>query len=115
MTAYFSWAFNYPVACFLFLETAFVTDPVLHFAPLVFTTGNANHFIATAPQGYFTATFRTAAMCIFGFQEPYTVFEPEGLIGQCTYRTNVNNVTYKVVIERFLNVSSDLGMVAQIE
>src|SRR5688500_9272472 len=54
-------------------------------------------------------------MRIYRFQEPYAVFETESFIGQCAYRTNVDDVTDKVVIERFLDVGCDLGMVAAIE
>src|SRR5689334_18235213 len=81
MMAYLSRSINYPVTCFLFLETAVVTDPVVQFTPLVFTAGYAEDFITPVPQGYFTGTFRAITVCINRFQEPYAVLEAEGLIG----------------------------------
>src|SRR5690606_4080766 len=92
-----------------------ITDPVMHFAPLVFATGNAKYLIAAIPQGHLAGAFGTIAVCIHGFQEPYTVFEAEGLIGKRTHRAHINHVADEIVIERFLDIGGNLSMIATIE
>src|SRR5688500_3488055 len=64
MTAHFRRTIYHPITCFLFLETAFVTDPVLHFTPLVFARRNAKHLISTVPQRNLARTFGAIAVRI---------------------------------------------------
>src|SRR5436190_18111968 len=47
--------------------------------------------------------------------EPHTVFEPECLIGKRTYRANIYNISYKVVVQRFIEESADLCMIAALQ
>jgi hypothetical protein len=78
-------AFNHPVTDLLLLEATGIADPVFHFTPLVFTTGDAEHFIPTLPECNLTLAGRTVTMRINGLGEPYPVLEPESLVRQGSY------------------------------
>ena len=79
----------------------------MHFAPLVFTGCNAIYFIAPVPERSLATAFGTIAMRIYRFQEPYAVFETEGAVGECAYGTNIDYVSYKIIVERFLDIGGN--------
>src|SRR5690349_12257598 len=99
MTVNLRRTFYYPVFCFFFVEATFITDPIFHFAPLVFTCGYTEYLIASHPQTNFAAASRTIAMRIYCFGKPYAIFETECFICQCTYRAYIYHITDKFVIQ----------------
>src|SRR5882724_8372166 len=115
MPADFCRTLDDPVGCFLFFKTTFVADPFLHFTPLIFSCSNTKYFIAAIPYCRLAAALRTIAMCIHGFQKPYAIFKTESAVGQCTYGTDINNITDEIVVERFLNIGSDFRMFTAIQ
>src|SRR5574343_493756 len=122
MTTDLAGAFDHPIRQFLLFKSAFITDPsraafrtVFNFTPLIFAGCYTEHFITTHPQLHFAAAFGTIAMRINGLGKPYTILESEGFIGERSYRTNINDVADKIVIQTFLNIGRDLGMIPAIE
>ena len=110
-------SFDLPVTGLLLLKAAFITDPVLYLTPLVLARRNTKDLIAAIPQSHLAlaAFMRTVAMRIYRLKEPNAVFEPEGLIRQRTHRAYVDDIPDKVVVQRCLDIGSDLGMVAAVE
>jgi hypothetical protein len=110
-------AFDLPVTGLFLLEAALITDPVLYLTPLILTCRDTEYLAAAIPQRHFTLTafVRAVAVGVYGFEEPDAVFEPEGLVRKGAYRADVDDVADKVVVERFLNIGGDLGMVTAIE
>src|SRR5690349_11797242 len=92
---------NDPVAHFLFIEAAGITDELVYFAVFVFAGSNPQNFFAPAPKHYFTGAFfvLTIAVRIHRLRKPNAVFETESFIGQSAYRTNVDYVTNKLIIQ----------------
>jgi hypothetical protein len=87
----------------------------MHFSPLVFTRRYAIYFIAPVPERNLAAALGAIAMRINRFQEPYAVLKTEGAVGECAYGTNIDYVSYKIIVERFLDIGSDFRMIAAIQ
>src|SRR5450631_3941892 len=115
MTAYQRGSFDYPVARFLFFETAFVTDIIVHLAPLIFPCGNAVYFFSAIPDGYFSGTFGAVAVCVLWFQKPDTVLEPECFVSECPYRANVDHISDKITFQCLMDIGRYFGMIATVQ
>ena len=101
MPAHLGRTFYFPIARFLFFETAFIADPIGYFSPLVFPGRHPEYFLSPVPEGDLAIAFRVGAiaMRIDGFQEPYPVFKPEGLIRQCSNGADINHISNKIVVQ----------------
>src|SRR5262245_46653492 len=93
-----AYAIHHPITCFLFIEPAFITNPVDHFAPLILSCGYPIHFISPHPQRNLAGTFWTITMGIHWLGEPNAVLKPECSIGERAYGAHINNVPYKIII-----------------
>lgn len=94
-------SFYRPVPGSLLLKPTFITDPILHLAPLVLTGRHTEHLLTPVPQRDLAGTFRMAAiaMRIYGVEEPYAVLEPECFIRQGADRAHVDDIPYEVVLQ----------------
>src|SRR5687767_13204926 len=109
MPAHFCQSLNHPIAGFLLIKTAGVTDPAwlsiiaLHFAPLIFSCRYPENFITTHPQGCLAATTGsfTVAMRINRLGKPYPVLKPESSVSQSAYRAHINHVAAEIIINCF--------------
>lgn len=54
-------------------------------------------------------------MSIYRLGEPYPVLESEGSVGESTNRTNIDHITYKIIMECFLNIGSNFGMITSVK
>src|SRR5688500_6515645 len=54
-------------------------------------------------------------MGIYRLGIPHPVFKAECSVCQCTYRTHINHVSNKFIIQRLLNIGSNLCMVASVQ
>src|ERR1700761_3109494 len=110
-------AFDLPVGGGLLFKTAFVTDPVLYFPPLVLAGGDAEYLFAAIPERYFSLAIRVGAipMRVYGFQEPNAVLEAEGPVRQRPHRAHVDDIADKVMVQGLLYIGGDLGMVSAVE
>src|SRR5690606_424205 len=54
-------------------------------------------------------------MCVYRFRKPYTIFETESFIGQCTYGAYINHVAAEVAIDSFGDISRNFCMITPIQ
>jgi hypothetical protein len=100
-------AFNYPVGGILGFKPAFIANPVFYLTPFILSCGYPVYLITPAPERGLTFAFGAVPVGIYGFEKPYPVLKPEGLVGKCPNGAYVNHISDKIVIERFLNIGSD--------
>src|SRR5437763_10489212 len=115
MTIQLRRAIDDPVGNFLLFEAAFITDPVFHFTPLIFSCGYAQNVIAAHPQSYLTLAGWAIPVCIHRLGKPYTILKAKGSVGKRPHRTYIDDIAYKFVVEIILNKSSDLGVIPAIK
>src|SRR6185312_15083387 len=62
MPAHFGRPLDHPVGRLLLLEPALITDPVLHFTPLILPRRDTEHFLSPVPQRHIPLAFRVIAI-----------------------------------------------------
>ncbi len=91
--------FDGPVSCFLFFKTTFVSNPLFHFTPLVFSRCYPQDFFPPLPKGDPACTAFTIPVCIDRLGEPDTVLETEGLVGEGSNRAYIDDVSNEIIVE----------------
>lgn len=115
MIVQISWPFNCPVSFVFFLKTAGITNEIMHLAVLVFTAGNPINFTAIHPGHRFARAFVAVAMSIHWIEEPHPAFEAESPVSKRAHGAYVNHVSAEIVVNRSLNIGTDLHMVSTVE
>src|SRR5690606_7346683 len=106
--------FQYPIGRFLFLKTTSIADKLFYLVIFVFTCGDAQYFLSLIPQSNLTGASGAIAMRIYRFREPYPILKTKRFIRQRSYRTYINDISDKIIVQCVLNISRYFRMVAPI-